>query len=552
MFIYTITKRSLLIAGVASLLCTALIPASASAARQLPTNLPTPPPINWQPCPDAPTRDCATLTVPLDYADLSKGNTEVSAARAPALDPANRIGTLVYNPGGPGFSVTGLIQFAPLSLVFTEEVQQRFDIVGIDPRGTEGVITCLPNSQAQLEYWETNHFARSLSEINDMLGLEEQMNQGCLDLNGPIVEHMDSASTIRDMEMLRRAMGIEKFNYHGDSYGTFLGYRYANLFPGHLRAMLLDGVTDRSISDMDLLTRESQTVEQAWARFRTWCHANTSCSMQGQNIDAIVNQLMADARTNPISAPNGLFTDRSVNDWILNFAILVATLPGDITFEWVDTMVEDARNGDASLPRAIYDEATGAIDEDTYFPDAEQRRATTCLDTAWSEQVTSPQRVRALSQLLRTTAPRFGESFLWQGAAQCYKYPITPVEVPPVDSTVTDDFPVLVIGGTLDAQTPYSSAVNIANQIAGARLLTREGQGHISHDKSRCVQAAIDDYFVNLTLPAEGAVCPTDPDLYPPQPVPQLPPSAAAFSEGDSKTFMPEVLRQSARYILQR
>ena len=46
-----------------------------------------------------------------------------------------------------------------------------------------------------------------------------------------------------------------------------------------------------------------------------------------------------------------------------------------------------------------------------------------------------------------------------------------------------------------------------SQQIAGSVLLTRQGNGHVSYDKSRCAQQAEDNYLISLTLPADGTVC---------------------------------------------
>jgi pimeloyl-ACP methyl ester carboxylesterase len=490
---------------------------SAAQATELPTTAPPPPPINWQPCPESPfsNRDCATLTVPLDYANPAAGTIELPVARARAT--GNSVGALFYNPGGPGFGATGTIGYRNLDRSFTPLLQSRFDIVTFDPRGVSQGILCMDPGLNET-YWEgTNLLPRTSTELSQRVALEQQVNQGCLSNNEPLVRHIDSASTVRDMEQLRRAMGLDKFNYMGRSYGTFLGYRYAKLYPGRLRAMVLDAAIDRGVPDTVSFLENASTSDVMWQKYKAWCQVpSNSCKMRGRDIDAVFNQTLAQARVNPLPAPRSTTTDRPVNDWILTLAAHAFASPGDITFNSVDQLVYEASLGDGSLARFLYDLSTGAV---------LTNRAITCVDTRWSQTVRTPADLRSLIQLAKAVAPRFGESAASQSPAACIGYPLPPVEPTPLQTFLTGVPTFVVIGGTLDGSTPYAWSQRIATLIQGSRFITRTGYGHVSYDKSRCVQQKVDDYLINLTAPANGTICPTDSDLYPPQPhfIPPLP-----------------------------
>jgi pimeloyl-ACP methyl ester carboxylesterase len=486
-----------------------------SHATGLPTTAPPPPPLMWHPCPDSPTRDCATLTVPLDYADLGKGFIDLPVARVRAT--GSSIGTLVYNPGGPGQGVTGILKDPKLGdPQFTSTLLSRFDLVGFDPRGTTDGILCMTGSM-QEQYWESNLLPRTTPQLNTRIAQESEINRGCRDNNQPLVNHVNSASTVRDIEQLRRAMGLNTFNYMGRSYGTFLGYRYAKLYPGHLRAMVLDAAVDLSTTDNKSFMESAAAYDRMWTQFKAWCQVNTSCHFRNQNIDTVFNQLLAAARNHPIPAPRAPITQRPVNDWILTFIAQAFAAPGDITFNSVDQLIYEATLNDASVARYFYDAVTGAQPDGSYFPDSSQHRAIICEDTTWSRQLTTPSSILALVAEAKQNAPRFGEASVSQGPVQCVGFPIPAVEPPPLPVQLTGVPPVLVVGATLDAMTPLVWAQHISSQISGSRLLTRTGYGHISYDKSRCVQQKVDNYLISLTLPAAGATCPTDPDLYPPQ-----------------------------------
>lgn len=500
-----------------------LLPGTAGAAA-LPTTAPAPPPLTWETCPDSPPmRECATLVVPLDYADLSKGTIELPVTRARATGES--LGPLIYNPGGPSAPAATRIRFstqARLEATLTPELVQRFDIVAFNARGTTDGIGCF-TSETQKEYWQTNHLPKTNAELGHILQLERQANQNCLANNEPLARHVDSASGIRDMEQLRRALGVEQINFIGFSYGTFFGNRYAALYPGRVKAMVLDAATDRSISDPEALKDLNKGYESGWNDFKNWCNASSSCRLHGQNIDAVLSQVRATARSQGIPAPsNPLEPDRPVNDWELSVALQATLIPGNITYTWTEEILVKATANDASLAGLIYDNASGAQGDGTYAPGG-LFRSITCVDTRWSQLLPTQTAVQVAALASKFTSPTFGETSFFQAPAQCHGYPVAPVEAPPVNLKVPAGQPAfLVIGGTLDRSTPHKWAEHTAQQIPGSRLIVRDGYGHVSLSKSRCVKNIVNQYFVTGALPANKTHCATDADLYPPQPLPLL------------------------------
>ena len=250
---------------------------------------PPPPPLNWQPCQESPTRDCATLTVPIDYNDLSKGNMELRVGRARATGTS--IGPLIYQPGGPGVWPLNVVLFRNLTNIFGPEIVQKFDIIGLAPRGTTEGILCF-TSQSQGEYWETNHFPQTPTELNHLLSLEQQANQNCINNNEPLARSVASENSIRDYEQLRLAMSVEKLNFFGLSYGSYFGNRYAVLFPGRTRAMVMDAVTDRSRSDTITFIEDTRVYDDAWQEFKIWCQNQPTCRFQNKNLDEVLVGLL--------------------------------------------------------------------------------------------------------------------------------------------------------------------------------------------------------------------------------------------------------------------
>ena len=501
--------------------------ATGNSTGSLPTTAPPPPPLNWQPCADEPTKDCATLVVPLDYANLAKGTTSLPVVRARATDTANKIGVLAFFPGGPGFTSTSRIKFG-LSNLFSPEIIARFDIVGFDARGTSTGVACFTSEQ-QGQYWEANHLPRTTAELNHILGLERQAGENCVKNSGALGQHLNTASTVRDTEQLRRALGVPTLNIVGQSQGSYVATRYATLYKGKVRAMLLDAAVDRTVNDTQIFLESNKAYDEAWKQFKNWCQTSTTCSMRGQNVDAVFDQLLAQARQNPIPAPRNPFGDRPANDWILTVMIQALTAPGLQGFEWVDTMIDEARRGDASLARLVYDSSTGYNGDGTYTTGVDAHRAITCVDHKWSQLLRTPTDVRNLVTAAKNNGPRFAEANVFQGPAQCYGYPLAPVEAPPVAvSLASSQPPVLVVGGTKDATTPYLWSSRLASKIPGSRLLTRNGDGHVSYNRSACVQQHADNYLIKLSLPPAGTVCPSEPVS--PETPPDLGPIGAVTS----------------------
>jgi len=107
-------------------------------AAMLPVPAPGPPGagLDWQACGTKPGAECATLTVPVDWSDPDGPAVGLAVARRPATDPAHRVGTLVFGPGGPWDS--GVERVRDKYDRFSDTLLSRFDIVSFDPRGSHG------------------------------------------------------------------------------------------------------------------------------------------------------------------------------------------------------------------------------------------------------------------------------------------------------------------------------------------------------------------------------------------------------------------------------
>ncbi|MFA6298520.1 MAG: alpha/beta hydrolase, partial [Nocardioides sp.] len=204
--------------------------------------------VEWEPCGD---NQCGFLTVPVDYRDAGGATIEVNLLKVPAANPDARIGSLVVNPGGPGAPGTTYAEGADTA--FRAPITDRYDIVGFDPRGTgdSAPIDCLPDDE-MTDFLAVDPDPDDAGEEQVLVDELADFYQGCADSSAPLVAHVTTAETARDMDVLRAALGESTLSYFGASYGTKLGATYAELFPDKVGRLVLDGAVDVGLSSRDL------------------------------------------------------------------------------------------------------------------------------------------------------------------------------------------------------------------------------------------------------------------------------------------------------------
>jgi len=182
-----------------------------------PPAMAAPPTLPWKPCPDAPGAECTTMTVPVDWARPDGLKTTLSLARHRATDPARRIGSLVYNPGGPGGPGAEIVARF-WEQIFSPEVLARFDVVGFDPRGVGGSDPVLCDEDVL-----TTPFPRAPKNRAEFAQLREHnraLGDSCRAASGPVYEHVDTGAVVRDIDAIRAALGDRRLSFLGVSYGT--------------------------------------------------------------------------------------------------------------------------------------------------------------------------------------------------------------------------------------------------------------------------------------------------------------------------------------------
>jgi pimeloyl-ACP methyl ester carboxylesterase len=491
-----------------ALLVVGAMPATATEEASTAATTLTVPSLSWAACgltEEATAADvqCAVAGLPLDYDEPAGEQVQIAVAKVPATDPANRIGSLFFNFGGPGGPAVDYLQAAGAGLFAT--LNERFDIVAFDPRG---VGQSTPAIDCQIDE-QTEQFFPSPAptpldvDVEELVAGAQRYADRCAAANGELLEHVSTANVARDLDALRAAVGDEKLSFLGFSYGTFLGATYASLFPDRYRAMVLDGALDPTeyINDpVSLSTAQASGFELALARFTEACAVDqVACAgFGGTDPYLAYDRLLAAADAAPLPAdgypddPTPVTADdiRAVTLTLLyakeNWGLLAAALAS-------------AEAGDGSPVRALLDLITSdPVGNDAFFSISagEQQWPSDVeeyLDRGAEEWVAFPHFWASFA---------YAEITLGLWPARDEDAFAGPFEVP-----ATSPAP-LVIGTTYDPATPYRGSLQMVEDLGNATLLTMEGDGHTAYGgRSTCIDSATEAYLVDVTLPAPGTVC---------------------------------------------
>ena len=481
---------------------------------------------------------CAKVTVPLDYSQPGGQTIEIAMKKHLATG-STRQGTLFVNPGGPGYSGVEMVENNETE--FSPTLNQAYDIVGFDPRGVGAStpITCddgagqQPAKAAQGGMGVNDLQPGSL--VADVAGddptpfrdaenpaadggveanvafptlIEEiskdfkQEEANCAAHTKPagLLDHVDTVSVARDLDILRALSGDQKLNYLGFSYGTYLGAHYAELFPANTGRMVLDGALDPSLSLSEHIRGQARGFERALRNYVTWCQSGQNCPFSG-DADAGVKQIgdifnSADQSPVPSSDANRPVTGADMKQ-VVSVMLYSTETSWSVLNEAFGQVVNQK---DASAFRSIADQLDAQPPVNTGA-----NIAINCRDYQVEGDMAT---WKAQSEALQKISPRFASTF--DGAELgCQAWGHTGTQ-PSKKLHAKGAAPILVIGTTGDPATPYEDAVSLADQLDSGQLLTWEGNGHTAYASSGrgpCVIKAVDTYLLSGTMPKKGLTC---------------------------------------------
>ena len=480
--------------------------------------------LTWTDCTDEATGtafQCATVTVPLDY-DHPQGKTiTVSLKKLPSTSSSPR-GSVFLNPGGPGGSGISTIE-SQADLYKSgdlSEVLANYDVIGFDPRGVgqSTPITCwtpedvqaILAGQAEMPSYLT---AGSAADIVAQGSREATACQEHTEVP-EILDHADTRSVARDMDVMRALVGDKDLNYLGYSYGTYLGAVYTELFPDNIGRVVLDSAMDPTMNRQEAMEGDAAAAEQA---LRTYIE-----SQQGQagfplsgTTDAAVAQLATfldglDADPLTVSGSGTPLNRAKAVDAISK---LVTTSPD----KWpllTEGLTQAMNAHDGSALKANADAVSG----------------NSAPPTTEKQVVEQLQGLKVFSANRCLDFPDAGNESSWDAALASYHhdYPVFHSLLPQydafchgwghtsrteaVDVDVEATNPMLVIGILHDPQTPYPWSKALVSKIRNSHLLSVDMYGHGATGSNACTSAKVSDYLVNGTLPSDGEICPADPE----------------------------------------
>lgn len=498
-------------------------------------------PLTWQSCPPAAPGaastdgfECSTAVVPMDHADPTGETFTLAVIKAPARDPAGRIGTLFWNPGGPSDAGT---QYLPASIQgFPDRVRDSFDIVSWDPRGMGGgttpVVQCFDSQQAEDEFLVENTGGGSVPVTDDELATftagKTAFNQACVDRNGDLLAHVSTADNARDLDLLRQAVGDEQMNYYGTSYGTFLGATYLNMYPDRIRSAVLDGAvfpTAWSDADGDLSTfiRIGSDVGAAATvtEFINQCGAvdTAGCAFSAGSPEATQakwTQLL-DLAKSGLTVEGQTIDDRAVVSYVQSSIYIVDPIPGFGRFpgwpavgEFLQQLWETTQTPSSAGPVPSGSAESAAPSGDAapaaggYLTSGGRQLSVICGESP------NPTTDAGYTAQAKESFARAGVS-AWPFVAYCAGWTVKAADpyLGPWDNPTSA--PVLVLGNTFDPATPYASSERMAQELADGHFLRVNGFGHTELlNPSTCAQDFVADYLIDGTLPPAGSECTQD------------------------------------------
>nr|WP_313675724.1 alpha/beta hydrolase [Mycolicibacterium sp.] len=444
-----------------------------------------------------PKAQCTTLPVPIDDANPSGAQANLALIRIPAR--GDRIGVLLMNPGGPGASaVDTVVSFA--DTLADTAITEHFDLVGFDPRGvghSTPELRC--RTDAERDAWRREPMVDySPAGVAAIESISKAFAQKCADrLGKQFLAGVGTASAARDMDAVRAALGEEKINYLGFSYGTELGTAYLERFPERVRTMVLDGAIDPTRDPLQSLVEQMAGFQVAFNDYAADCATSPACPLGTDPAQFVTRyrQLVDPLVTRPAatSDPRGL----SYADALTG---TVNALYTPVYWKYLTSGLLGLQRGDGADDLLLLaDDYEGRDDDGRYGSGQDAFNAIRCVD---SPTPANPAAWAEVDRQIRQRAPflSYGQYTGFAPRDLCAFWPVPPTSSPH-EASPAPAGSVVVVSTTHDPATPYQAGVDLARQLK-APLITYDATQHTAvFDGDSCVDDAVTRYLVDRTVP---------------------------------------------------
>ncbi|KAF6821129.1 hypothetical protein CMUS01_11443 [Colletotrichum musicola] len=458
--------------------------------------------------------ECAKLSVPLDYTNLSSGETiELQLVKIGANKEPYK-GSVLYNPGGPGGSGV-LAVLGNNGLRMRDIVGGHYDIIGFDPRGVGRTIpfSCNVSMPQTLRRRELNPLALPQGDVWRFIkelvwDPAEVTATACLEQQAKYGRFVGTPFVARDMISIADALAQgPKVNFWGASYGSTLGQVFLSMFPERVGRVLLDaslGADDYASTTWVSALRDGE--RSLYKLYEECVNAGPEyCSLANYSGD---NTTADDLRT----AVNNALEEKL----------------GDDT-EGEGYGVAQVTGVKRALQQQLYypSKYLGAVERITHvldgnwtaalmpLPDSTgsewQKDTHSFLAIACGDSSFRAENVEDLYSMYRAhlEQSQFGEATI-DSRFLCARWKFHAAEKIDLNAlrSVRTSFPVLLVNGRYDPTTPLGIAWETSARIRNSRVIIHNGVGHgaITHP-SNCTNEAIRQYFDEGKMPELGLTC---------------------------------------------
>jgi pimeloyl-ACP methyl ester carboxylesterase len=453
---------------------------------------------DWKACDDSTSTtsvQCGTLEVPYDYENPSAGTFTLYVKLRPATNPSLRIGSMMVNPGGPGFGGSSLADDA--DYYFSSDLTDHFDIIAWDPRGTGKSTPAVDCVDDYDQYFGLDSPPDTPEEKQALIDASQAFNDECMANSGEILPYISTQASATDMNSIRQALGEDKISYFGFSYGSELGATWATMFPQTVRAAVLDGAVDPQATSAEEGMAQAKGFEGQLATFLATCSKNTTCEFyNGGKSEAAFDTLLIDLDATPLVVS----AERTPVTQGVAFTAVAQAMYSDYYWPQLEKALADAQQGDGAGLLKLYDDYYQRKDDGSYGNELEAFLAISCLDDPGA---TSIKAVDDAVPSFIAAAPRLGANFGY--GYSCALWPVKPAVK--VGVTGKGAGPILVIGTTGDPATPLASTRKMAAELEQGILLIVKANQHTGYGANECTNTAVDSYLINLTVPVSETTC---------------------------------------------
>ncbi|MGW0773355.1 alpha/beta hydrolase [Streptomyces sp. NPDC002835] len=453
------------------------------------------------PLPGGTQWQCSFMDVPLDYEKPDGETIELALIRAPARDQKNRIGSLVFNFGGPGAS--GVYTLPALASDY-DGLRSRYDLVSFDPRGVGRSVPVECLDDRELERLATvDPTPDDTAEERAYLDGIERFTDGCEENSGDELPYVGTRNAARDLDLMRQVLGDRKLHYFGISYGTELGGVYAHLYPKNVGRAVFDAVVDPTQGTVQSALGQVRGFQQALTNFAEDClERGDACRLPGSSVQEIEDWITGFLDRLDKKPVKGIGERMLTEGQAANG--IIQTLYSKEYWTLLEQGLDEADGGDGALLMAFSDALNGRNEDGSYSNIQAAGTAIGCVDSKARHTL---DEAKAMVPEFRAASPVFGEYLAW-GQASCTKWPVPGTWVHP-DVSAPGAPPIVLVGTTGDPATPYEGTEAMARALGEgvAAVVTYEGEGHGAYSSSPCVRKAVNTYLLEGEPPSDGTVC---------------------------------------------